>query len=432
MASLSGKVESAATSVVAGRCRRRWLVAGLFAVLVADWFAGRQVWGWHHWRAGQQAMRRYDFPAALEHFERCLRVWPGLSVRLEAARAARRGNRYDRFEELLNACETDGTTAQTALERELVLAQRGTFKPDVEQALQQLADNDHAEAVSILEALAKGYITSFRLGHAMVALEKLIEHAPEHKWAYFWRGNMQVDNEHLMDAVADFRRAVELDAEIPEFRLRLAMTLVSLGKANDAWPYVAGLLRQVPPPPEILLAAARCQRDFGDRRQALEYLKRLLDEHPEHAEGWAERGRILGNEGDGAESLVCLRRAFQLEPRSYSIGFSLFNELTAQGQHAEAREIWNRIETSKRRDERMKKIQEQLGKDGRNVALRHELATLFLSGNNEATALRLFTSVLQIDPGYKPTHTALADYYRRQGNAEAAAYHRRQAGLPER
>jgi Tfp pilus assembly protein PilF len=429
MATLPGNIKPVAAAPAVGRRRR--LLAGAVVMLVSLVVAGWQLWGWHHWQAGQQAMNRYDFPEALEHFESCLRVWPGPSVRLEAARAARRGNRYDQFEKLVNACETEATTAQTALERELVLAQQGTFNADVEQALQQLADSDHAEAVSILEALAKGYITSFRPGHAMVALEKLLKHAPDHKWAYFWRGNMHVDNEHVMDALADFRRAVELDPQIAEFRLRLAMTLVSLGKASDAWPYVAELLRQEPPPPDVLLVAARCQRDFGDRRQALEYLKRLLDEHSQHAEGWAERGRILGNEGEGAESLVCLRRAFQLEPRSYSIGFSLFNELTAQGHRAEAREIWNRIESSKRRDERVKKILEQLGKDGRNVALRHELATLFLSGGNESTAFRLFGSVLQIDPGYKPTHTALADYYRRQGNAEAAAFHQRQAGLSE-
>ncbi len=427
MANLPGKLESG-PAPASGRCRRLLVGAGmvLLCLGVAGWLLG----AWLQWRAGREATQRYDFPEALEHFERCLRVWPAPSVRLEAARAARRGNRYDRFEELLSACEKSGTTTETALERELVLVQQGAFKPDVELALQQLADEDHAQAVSILEALAKGYITSFRLGHAMVALEKLIERAPDHKWAYFWRGNMHAQNEHMLDGVADFRKAVKLDPKIPEFRVALAVALVSVSKVNDAWPLLAELIRERPDNPDVLLNAAVCQCDFGDHQRALDYLQQLLAKYPDHAEGLAERGRILGAEGEGGEALVCLRRAFQLEPRSYSIGWRLFNELKAQGKHAEAKAVKERIDRLRKRDERVKKIIEQLGKDGRNVALRHEVGTLFLDAGNEPIALRWLESVLQIDPGYQPTHKVLADYYERHGQTSAAAHHRQQTGRP--
>jgi tetratricopeptide (TPR) repeat protein len=393
-------------------------------MLAGGWFGGRQLWAWYHWRSGREAMQRYDFPAALEHFERCLHVWPdSQSVQLEAARAARRGNDYDRFDEHLDACEKKGATAETALERELVLAQRGNLKQDVEKALQDLAEGTGTEAVEVLEALAQGYMANFRLGGAMVALEKLIERAPDHKWAYYWRGNVQIDSEHLSDAVPDYRRAVELDPTATPFRLRLITSLVGLNKASAAWPHVVELLRQEPANAEGLLAAARCQRDFGDRARALEYLQRLLDAHPGHAEAWAERGRIASDQRDSAESIRCLRRAYDLEPLSYSIGFSLFNELTGQGKHTEAKVVLDEIE-------RVKKLVAQLGKDRRNTAVRHELGTLFLGVKNEATALRLFDSVLQIDPEYRPTHEVLAEYYQRKGNTTAAENHRRHAGLP--
>jgi tetratricopeptide (TPR) repeat protein len=431
MATLPDKVEPAAAPP-SGRRRRLWVLAGTVLVLIVGWFTARQLWAWHHWRGAQQALRQLDFPEALAHLEWCLRIWPGsASVRLEAARAARRGNDYDRFEQLLSECEKQGTTTQTALERELLLAQRGNLQADVERALHQLVEDEYGDSVLILEALAQGYRASLRLGSALVALEKLIERAPDHKWAYFWRGNIQADTEHMADAVGDFRRAAEIDPKSIQFRFRLATALVSLGRAQDAWPHVAELLRHEPTNADALLAAARCQRVFGDRPQALEYLKQLLDEDPNHAEGWAERGLVFSDEGNGTEAVHCLRRAFKLEPRSYIIGFALFNELTAQGLHSEAKVVWMKIEESKRRSERFKELLMQLAKDHRNVALRHELGTLFLNNQGKETALHFFNSVLQIDPGYKPTHKVLAEYYQRQGNSDRAAYHRRQAGLPE-
>jgi tetratricopeptide (TPR) repeat protein len=394
-----------------------------------SWLGGRQLLGWHHWRAGRATMQRFDFSTALEHFECCLRVWPGSSsVQMEAARAARRLNRYDRFEELLAACEKHGSPEQTALERELALAQQGILKPDVEKALQDLADANHPEAVSILEALSRGYLTSFRTGFAMLALEKLIERAPDHAWAHYWRGNVLADEDHLSDAIPDFRRAVGLAPNATLFHVRLAVALVKEGNATDAWPHVAVVLRQEPANVDGLLAAAKCQRDFGDREKALEYLKQLLAEYPKYAEGWELCGLIASDEGDAAEAVRYLRKAFLLAPRSYSIGFSLFNELTGQGKQSEAKVVLNEIDDLKKQGERLKALREQLNEDGRNVAIRHELGTLFLKFGNEAMALQWFESVLQIDPAYRPTHAALADYHRRKGNKDAAIYHQRQAG----
>src|ERR1700722_2225246 len=86
-------------SRAATRHWQRWALAGAGVLIVAAWFGGRQLWAWHHWREGRQAFQSYDFPDALAHFERCLRVWPGsVSVRLEAARAARREELIERAE----------------------------------------------------------------------------------------------------------------------------------------------------------------------------------------------------------------------------------------------------------------------------------------------------------------------------------------------
>jgi tetratricopeptide (TPR) repeat protein len=409
--------------------RRRRLLVGVVLLLVAGWFGGRQAWAWYHWRTAQEAMERFDFGEALEHFERCVRVWPGsTSVRLAAARAARRGNVLDRFDEHLSACEKQGVTADTALERELLRTQQGDLPPELELPLQRLIQEDHPQAVSILEALARGYIQTFRLGGALEVFKHLIERQPDHKWAYFWRGNILEENEHEADAVIDYRRAVELDPKQTEFRIRLAAALVEFGKASDAWPYLAELLQETPDRAEVLFAAARCQRDLGDRARAMEYLDSLVKVHPEHAEGWAERGRIAGYQGDADEALRSLRRAFEIDSRSPGIGYALFNELTAQGKQDEAKKVWEVHDRTKKQFERFRKVLDKLSKDGTNVELRYELGTLCLANKSEAGALRWFSSVLLLDPAHKKTHAVLADYYQRKGDTARAAYHRQQLG----
>jgi type IV pilus assembly protein PilF len=409
--------------------RRRRLLLAAVLLLAAGWLGGRQLWAWHHWRTAQEAMERFDFVEALDQFERCLRVWPGsTAVRLEAARAARRGNVLDHFDVYLSACEKQGVTAETALERELLRAQRGDLPPTLELPLQRLIQEDHPQVISILEALGRGYTQTFRLGGALEVYKHLIERRPDHKWAYFWRGNILEENEHEADAVIDYRRAVELDPKRTEFRVRLAVALVEFGKVSDAWPYLAELLNETPDRADVVFAAARCQRDLGDRARALEYLDQLLKEHPEHAEGWAERGRIAGYQGEAAEALGCLRRAFAIDSRSPGIGHALYTELTAQGLHDEAKRVFEISERSKKQFERFRLVLDKLSKDGTNVELRYELGVLCLNNKGEAGALRWFSSVLLLDPGHKKTHAVLADYYQRKGDTASAAYHRQQLG----
>jgi tetratricopeptide (TPR) repeat protein len=431
MSQLANSVQASAAEVPGNPHRRRrlrWVLALAMVLVIGGGVGGRQLWAWNHWRAARKALGRYDFAEALEHFECCLRVWPGSpAMRLEALRTARRGNRIDRFNEYLAACEKDGSTEGIALEQAMLHAQQGELA-DVEGPLMQLIHENHPGTPLIAEALFHGFMQSFRLGHARFVVDVLLQHEPDHPWAHFWRASLLEDSARLPDAILDYRRAYELDPRHREFRVRLAQALVQNGQADRAWTHVSALLQEAPTDPDVLLAAAKCQRDLGDNPGALRYLETLLREHPDHVDGWAERGLILGDQGDLEESIRCLRRAFDLDPRKYRIGFALFNELHEQGRHPEARGVWEKIERRKHDGERLEEIVIQLSKDDRNVALRHELGVLSLRNDAEATALRWFASVLQIDPGYEPTHAALAEYYQRKGDSAGAEYHRKRAG----
>jgi thioredoxin-like negative regulator of GroEL len=159
----------------------------------------------------------------------------------------------------------------------------------------------------------------------------------------------------------------------------------------------------------------------------VEYLDTLLREQPDNAEALAERGRACGDLAKGGEALRCLRRAFVLQPRAYTIGSSLLAELRSQGKDSEADRVSRQVQALKEHEERIQELTAKVHKTPRNAPVRHELGVLYLKAGNEDTALSWLFGALQDDPDYRPTHKVLADYYQRKGDSERAAIHRQRA-----
>ena len=294
--------------------------------------------------------------------------------------------------------------------------------------LQQMITNGHPDVLLIIEALAHGYILVYQLGHAVDALEDLLRRDPEHGPAHFWRGRILEDANRINDAIPEYRRAVELVPRRTTFRLRLALALVRNGQANEAWPHVEELLQITPADADLLLAAARCQRSFGDCPRAVDYLETLIRDHPDLADAWDERGRVALVQGNGSEAVRFFRRAFQLDPLNSDTGFALYTELNGQKKHDEAKVVWESLHQLKRDQDELALLIREVGKDERNAPLRHKIGVLLLKNKGDTAALRWFAGALQADPDYRPTHAVLADYHERKGNAELAAFHRGKAG----
>jgi tetratricopeptide (TPR) repeat protein len=412
------------------RRRVRWwiVLTSLVALALAGWYGGRHLWGLYHLRAAESALQRYDFDGALSEFECCLRVWPHrVSTQLQAARAARRAEHYDRAEHYLAACEKSGITTETALERAMLRAQQGDLA-DTELPLQRPIVEGHPDAILFIEALARGYLVMHRHQNALNALEDLIEHDPEHPWAYFWRGKLHETIERPAEALADYRKAVELAPWQSAFRLQLALALLQAGQTARAGPHFEELLRQRPNDPRVLLGAARYERARAQPERALEYLDRLLRDQPENAEGWAQRGRAYRDQGNPTEAVRCLRKAFELQPRSYAIGFDLCTELYGLGQTREAKEIEKKVEHLKNEELAVDRLMARLAREKDTASVRYEIGRIYLRNDVDTQALHWFFCALQDDPNHRPTHEVLAEYYQRHGNAQAAAYHRQRAG----
>jgi len=414
---------------------RRHSVKALVLVLVlcllgiGGYLAGAYYYAEHHLHAAEQAVARYDFDEAEEHLAVCLRLRPeDASLHFQMARVERRAGKYEPAAEHLEKCQNlEGINPQNALEWSLWRAQFGEIA-DVEGSLQELVDRGSPETPQILEALAQGYIHTYRLDVAMYCLNRLLEQDPDNVQALLRRASLWQTAGSEAKAEADCRRAVAAQPEHITARCRLGESLLRRNLAQDALQQYE-YLRQLPrgDRPEVLLGLARSHRQLGDSDAARKVLDDLLARHPQDSGALRERGKLALEIESPAAAEEWLRKVVALYPFDAQANYLLAQSLRRQGKEDEAREyeaVRERIESD------LKGLEAAFGrvtKAPQDPAPRVEAGIICLRNGQEHEGERWLLSALQQDSRDQKAHAALANYYERTGKPDLAAEHRRQA-----
>jgi tetratricopeptide (TPR) repeat protein len=314
--------------------RRRPIACGVLVVLLgtASW-----LWLWpdHLFRSGEQALGRGDYTRAGRQFERYLRYRPRSAAghRLAARAALRRGALEETERHLQAAEKLEGITPESALERVLLAARRGALE-GVEQQLWSLAKQDHPEAMSVLEALSRGYLASGRPARALEAAEALLRRAPDSPEGHLGWARAAEALDHRDEALPHYLRAVDLDPAGDEARLHLADCLASLGRPREAQAQFACILRRRPGDPAALYGLARCKFDAHEWEEARDRLDTLLGRAPDHVPALLERGRLAARLQGPAAAEDWLYRAVDHAPEDPSTYRLLIACLKAQQKDA--------------------------------------------------------------------------------------------------
>jgi tetratricopeptide (TPR) repeat protein len=410
------------------RRRPRLLAALLGLAALGAYVGGREVWAEYHYQRAQQALTRHDLDQARVHLDQCLRVRrDSPDVQFLAARTARRAGAFDDAERHLRAYRLLGGVPEAVeLEQALLCVQRGDVGR-FDNYLMSCVDRGHPDAVLILEALVKGYNSTFRLSQAYYCLQRWLEREPDNVQALLWRGETAERlRRNSSQTLEDYRRAVELEPDNDEARLKLAQLLASKNQVSEAVGHFERLRLRQPDNVAVLLGLARCRRDLGQSAEALELAERVLAAEPGHAAALYLRGRIALEAGRLGEAEDWLRRALAASPHDREVNYTLYQCLEQQGKEAEARECLARLQKIEADLDRLAELTKQIPTDPRNADLRCEAGRIFLKNGQEEEGLRWLESALHEDPGHRPTHAALAEYYETHGRPDLAALHRRQ------
>jgi Tfp pilus assembly protein PilF len=104
--------------------------------------------------------------------------------------------------------------------------------------------------------------------------------------------------------------------------------------------------------------------------------------------------------------------------------YNLYLCLERLGKKEQAKEYLTKINEIKAGLKRLSDLVHDVMVKPHDPNLRHEVGMMFLRLGFAEEGLRWLGTVLKEDPGYRPAHEALADYYERAGRKDLAAPHR--------
>ena len=409
------------------RWRRLLLSAALLGVIAPA--VGANLWAYWHYREAQKALQVRDFAGALRGFDRCLTVWrSSTAVHLRAARAARRAGAFDETERHLRACrDLGGDEEAIDLERMLVEVQRGRLA-EMEPALVNRLDRGHPDGVAILEVLALGSFQTYQLVKAQDYLKRWLEREPDRPEAWRLRALVYQRLGNRDEALASYRRIVELDPDDDDARLHMAGHLASGNRVDEALALFEQLRAKQGDTPPVLKGLALCRRSLNQPDEARRLLEAVLADNPRDWRALSEMGQLVLQYESPAAAEKWFRQAAALAPFESEVNYSLYQCLERLGNHREAQEVLARLKRVETDLARLADVSRAIARVPNDPALRREAGVILLRNGLESDGLRWLESALAKAPLHAATHQALAEYYERAGDAERAARHRRLAG----
>jgi predicted Zn-dependent protease len=381
-----------------------------------------------NFRAAQEALERDDFDQARAQLARCLRLRPrNAAFHLLAARTARRAGDVAVAEAQLDLCQGfDPNTAGLQLERALLEAQTGRLAGAVE-FLRDEVEKDTPDAVLILEALTQGYRRTDRLSFALRCLNRWLNLRPNTVTALVWRGEVHEQRGEPEDALADFRRAVELAPDRFAGRLHLAQLLVRQQQYEEAVGHLQYLYDEAPGDAAVVLGLAQCRRAQQRTAEAKQLLQSLVNAGSPEPQVLAEFGKLLRAEGREADAEYWLREAVGRAPYDREANYQLFLCLVKRGKKEEAKKYQAAADRIAADLKRMTELTKEIAQHPQDPAPRCEAGKIMLANSQEEAARHWLDGALREDPSYAPAHEALAELYTRQKEYDLAAQHRRRA-----
>ena len=223
-------------------------------------------------------------------------------------------------------------------------------------------------------------------------------------------GNLLALEGRAQDAIAEYRRAIELDPELRTARANLGGALASLGRWDEALEQLRFAVNQCP-------------------------------ECPDSAPQYRNLARALNETGRPEEALDPLRKGVALTPDDLELRLDLANQLTATRRPKEALEQYqallqrqpdhaqclfgqaNTLALLGRLDEAKAGYQKALSVQPAFPEAHRNLGFLALQVGELAAAEASLRAALRLDPDQGDAHGALAEVLRRRGRTEEAATH---------
>jgi predicted Zn-dependent protease len=315
--------------------------------------------------------------------------------------------------------------ARADRERALELAGQGRFADALPLLLNALENNrDDREVV---RALALAHLAGGGVSlEAETYLNRWCALDPNSLAAHKLRMELSARLFHRDQALADGLRVLELSPDNDEVRRAVVWMLMAVGRLDDARRECTRGLQSHPGDPEYRLIQARLAYLRGDIPEAVALLDGLLAQVPNNPGAALFRATLHLEANQPEQAIPLLRVAVSSEPdpnERQSARYQLSQALNRLGRTEEADAMLGEFQRIKNA-ERLATDAEQQPND---LEIQTKAAEGLLAVGEDRRGVQLLQGVVRRAPQHPAANRALADYYERHGQTEAAARHRRWA-----
>jgi tetratricopeptide (TPR) repeat protein len=307
----------------------------------------------------------------------------------------------------------------------------------VEEELGRLlaAGGDDAFAEDCYEALAEGFIGSFRMADARECLDFWERWQPENPLPSYWMGVIEERYERPVVALERYAQALALNPRLYDARVRAARLELDTARLEDARRHFEECLAERPDDPAAVMGLADCLLRSGDLAAARELYHDALSTDlgkDQACSALTELGQMALEEGDFRRAASLLEEAVQIDPDGTRARLTFAGALLRIGDAEGARAQRDIAQRMAERQRRLAAVtHEALGKPD-DPDLRAEAGTILLDQGFVKEGLGWLETALRIDPDHGPSHRVLADHFGATGDTQSEAHHRRLAGAAAR
>jgi tetratricopeptide (TPR) repeat protein len=411
---------------------RRWqggtgrfvALAGLLVLIgLGGWLIAVYCLAEYHLRHGREALAKQRLPLARKHLLQAKRFRPRSSeIELLLARLSRQQRLYEEAQDHLRRYSAlgGGDTQEVQLEQLMLRAQMGDGD-EVFYKLWAYVDEKTPQAPLVLEALSANFLLRNYPFQALGCLSQWKRIDPDNVQRLLYTGWYDELQENTIGARDNYRRALTLDPERTDIRLRLAVLLAGQQQDKEAVAEFQRILEQAPGNLEARIGVARGQRSLGLNSQARENLEAVLREAPENATALRELGWVALDEGKIAEAESLLHKALQREPADHDALYNIVICLRRLGRTADAEHYAQKLQQVEKDRLRLRALlRRELVAQPSNSKLAYEAATIYTRLGRPTDALPWLSRVLAVDANHQGALRLLVEYLEKQGEKDRA------------
>lgn len=392
-------------------CRLLCIAVGVLACLAA---VSKQVFVWRQLDLARQALGDSRPDEAVSILQRTVE-WAtnNAEVHYRLAVAERRnGNLSQSARSLRRAAALGWSKSDIDRQSMLAIVQSGrleSVEPEIKALMTSGVSDEIAEEV--YEALAMGYLSTYRLSEAWKCLTSWSQWQPKAIFPKLWRADICRRIKNLKFEEQEYRELLAISPNHIFARIRLAKVLTDTGRIDEAITEYQLCLAQTKTRPDILIGLADCSRRNANWNAAIVFLRNAEElslSKTDRAAVLHLRSQMESELGHIDNAVKMLEEASALAPQEAAYLYSLAQLYARKGNDDDSRKCDERSRWLQSQNVRVEDILQKLLNAPDDADLRYELGTIMIELGMKQEGVGWLHAALRINPSHLDAQKAIS------------------------